>query len=179
MDTFVRRIHRLRRIYKSVTNGNASSETYYLRMWIPQRIYYFRFSIEYPRLILFNITFVEDIDVCARIACAYCGVISAPTVDIRSILRSLALCAEVPCRLQTGHRKPSKSELNTVVPLANFSNPCVSFLTFAVPRYYCGELSDPRPTSLSPYCVCSADYCDAYLTHDSVRRQKLMQLRSE
>ena len=55
----------------------------------------------------------------------------------------------------------------------------VSFLTFAVPRYYCGELSDPRPTSLSPYCVCSADYCDAYLTHDSVRRQKLMQLRSE
>ena len=92
---------------------------------------------------------------------------------------ALALCAEVPCRLQTGHRKPSKSELNTVVPLANFSNPCVSFLTFAVPRYYCGELSDPRPTSLSTYCVCSADYCDAYLTHDSVRRQKLMQLRSE
>lgn len=93
-------------------------------MWIPQRIYYFRFSIEYPRLILFNITFVEDIDVCARIACAYCGVISAPTVDIRSILRSLALCAEVPCRLQTGHRKPSKSELSTVVSPANFPNPC-------------------------------------------------------
>ena len=130
--------------------------------------YYFRLSL----------TFVEDIDFRARIACAHSGVILAPTVDIRLILRHWHFV-----RRSLVDFKPAIESLRKVNSV--LSSPLltsltrVSFLTFAVPRYYCGELSDPRPTSLSPYCVCSADYCDAYLTHDSVRRQKLMQLRSE